>query len=111
MRAFLPVGVKFAVSGANQNRRVIFVRVAKIERRTRLQARRAFDFHRRKLRHKSVIIHRFRGKARRAQKQRARSQEKKIAKLAARDLRFFVAVVGKFALVRRGGFAHVALVG
>ncbi len=111
MRAFLPVSIEISVLRANQNRRVIFLRIAKVQGCARLQIARAFNSHRRKLRLDSRVIRGFSGESDCAQKQRARSQKQKVAKLTTRNLSFFVALVWKFLLIRRNGFAHVALVG
>src|ERR1051325_1352266 len=42
--------------------------------------------------------------------ERSRSKSKEVAKLPARDLSLFVAIIGEVALVRSCGFAHIAFI-
>ena len=110
MRAFLSESEILAVGGANENRRVVFFRVIKIQSTSRLQVCGAFDFDRRIACFCLRVVSRFTGKTGGTDEKRARCEKKKIAELAPCDLRFFVAVVRKFLLMLMGRLAHVALV-
>ena len=110
VRTLLTVCVIRTVSGANQDRRIAFSRIVKIQTRVRRECLSTLDRRRRKRFRFPRVNGRLRRKPCCADKQRRRRQSQEIAKLAASYVRLLVALVRKISLIRRRRNAYVRFV-
>lgn len=110
MRAFLTIGAIRTVAGANEDRRVSFRGITKVQTAVRHEPLCSVYLNRGESFGPASIKRGFGGEPAGAKKQRGRREPEEVAELTPSNLSFFIAIAGKIGLIMSGGRAHVALV-